>query len=131
MTERRYDPNNPKRIVPAAKPRRVVLPGPVSETAQTIPPIPPVPPVPPPAAVVSKGPEWHNRRDLLPSQVKDPRTLVERAIAQIPGLGEAIMSHEFSVATPLQGQLVAAVIVAQALDRLGERIIEASVLSRR
>ena len=29
MTERRYDPNNPKRIVPAAKPRRVVLPGPV------------------------------------------------------------------------------------------------------
>ncbi len=129
MTERRYDPNNPKRIVPAAKPRRVVLPGPVSETAQTIPPIPPIPP--PAAVAVSKSPEWHNRRDLLPSQVKDPRTLVERAIAQIPGLGEAIMSHEFSGATPLQGQLVAAVIVAQALDRLGERIIEASVLSRR
>lgn len=117
MTERRYDPNNPKRVVPAEKPRRVVLPGSADESPA---------PLPPAAVAVSKGPEWHNRRDVQPSQIKDKRMLVERAVAEIPGLAEAINDPDFNGAD----SVVTAVIIAQALDRLGERIIEASVLSR-
>jgi len=71
MTERRYDPNNPKRVVPAEKPRRVVLPGSADESPAPLPPAASPAPLPPAAVAVSKGPEWHNRRDVNLSKIKD------------------------------------------------------------
>jgi hypothetical protein len=110
MTERRYDPNNPTKRVRDPAPSRVVLPGP--DTAISTDPPSALPPsaLPPAAVAVSKGVEWHNPREPVPEQVRDRRTLVERAMAEVPDQS---------------GRLMAAVIIAQALDRLGEKVVEA------
>lgn len=70
------------------------------------------------------GPEWLNPRDpKTKERLKDvaeikPKTIIDAAIAVIPA----------ALVTADQGVLKA-VLVAQALDRLGEKLIEAAAIN--
>lgn len=69
-------------------------------------------------------PTWINPREPLPREViaattPSQRTIIDEAMSIFPDVKE------------LNTNLLSAVIVAQALDRLGKRLIEAAAISRK
>lgn len=75
----------------------------------------------------SSGPQWHSRpgvkRAASEAKPKEPRNYVAEAIAALGGSG-------FPTTAVQQPQLISAIIVAQALDRLGERLVDAAAVSQ-
>lgn len=71
-------------------------------------------------------PTWVNPREPLAPAVREAlsgsakRSIIDDALAAFPDVKEAVTSQS----------LLAAVVIAQALDRLGRRMIEAAAVSR-
>jgi hypothetical protein len=68
----------------------------------------------------SRETQWLNPRESLPASMTEPttRTIIDGALSIFPD------------AKDVQPDLLAAVLIAQALDRLGKSIVEAAAVSR-
>lgn len=72
------------------------------------------------------GPRWLNPKEALPKQMqeqpKPPKlTLLDEALAVVPGV---------SPTGKTEGSVLAGVIIAQALDRLGANMLRAAAIGR-
>jgi hypothetical protein len=80
----------------------------------------------PRAGGVGGGPRWLNPKESLPKEITaettaPKQTILDKALAVVPGV---------SPVGKTEGCVLAAVVIAQALDRLGEKMIQAAAVGR-
>jgi hypothetical protein len=73
----------------------------------------------------NKGPQWQSPRKPIPAADKpkpEPRDYIGPALAAVRTLAGPVRAGQESI--------VAAIIIAQALDRFGEKLIDAAAVSQ-